>query len=124
MTKILVVDDEPQVRGLMKHMIEDKGYEVVEAENGTVANTLCAEGDIDLIVTDLVMPEKNGIDLILLAKQAYPNLPIVAISGGGGITGRYDYLEIAELVGAKRVIRKPFTQENLMSAISDVLCDA
>lgn len=123
MLKILVVDDEPSVRYMVKEMIEPVGYDVIEAANGVEASNICKEVPVDLIVTDIVMPDKNGIDLIMELKKEYPNIPVIAISGGGGITGRYDYLEIARLVGAKNILKKPFTMEEVCLLISNALED-
>ncbi len=121
MDSILIVDDELVVRNLLMAIVGSGHYEVLEASNGEEALEVCRIEVPDLVVTDLIMPEKNGIDLILTLKKEFPTLPIVAISGGGGITGRYDYLEIADLVGAKCVLKKPFTKAELLDAIAAVL---
>jgi CheY-like chemotaxis protein len=121
MVKILVVDDEPFVRDMMTAMIKPAGYDVVEAVNGAEAFNICKKEAVDLIITDIVMPEKNGIDLIMNVKKEYPDIPIIAVSGGGGITGRYDYLEIAKLVGANNILKKPFEIDELRSAVSNAI---
>ena len=121
MPKILVVDDEAPVREMVTAMIESVGYEVIEAENGLEAYDICKKIPVDLIVTDIVMPDKNGIDLIMTLKKEYPDLPVVAISGGGGITGRFDYLEIAKLVGAQNILKKPFSMGEIRSLIANAL---
>lgn len=121
MIRILVVDDEASVRKMVTNMIASVGYEVIEASSGAEAYDACKEASIDLIITDVVMPDKNGIDLIMEVKEEYPNLPVIAISGGGGITGRFDYLEIAKLVGAKIILKKPFTTTELRSAVDNIL---
>lgn len=121
MSRIIVVDDEPQVRKLLKAFIEAGNHEVTDVCGGAQALDACRSAEPDLVVTDLVMPEKNGIDLILSLKEEFPKLPIVAISGGGGIVGRYDYLDIADLMGANRVLKKPISKDELLSAISTVL---
>jgi len=120
-SKILVVDDELSVRNMVKDIIESDCHEVVVALNGLEALNMCANTTFDLIITDIVMPEKNGIDLIMEVRQKYPDIPVIAISGGGDITGRYDYLEIANLVGAKNIIKKPFTVNDIRSAVDSVL---
>lgn len=121
MIKILVVDDEASVRKMVTNTIASVGYEVIEASSGAEAYDACKETSIDLIITDVVMPDKNGIDLIMEVKKEYPDLPVIAISGGGGITGRFDYLEIAKLVGAKNILKKPFTTTELRSAVDNIL---
>ncbi len=104
-------------------MIEPAGYQVIGASNGAVAYDVCKEAPVDLIITDIVMPVRNGIDLIMDINKKYPHIPVIAISGGGGITGRYDYLEIAKLVGAKNVLRKPFGMTELRSLVDHILKD-
>lgn len=121
MMKVLVVDDELVVREMMMEMIKPAGYEVIEATNGKDAFEVCNNEHVDLIITDIVMPEKNGIDLIMNVKKEFPDIPVIAVSGGGGITGRYDYLEIAKLVGAKNIIRKPFETHELRTAVSEAI---
>ena len=119
--KILVVDDEQQVREMTSEMVSSFGFDVVSASTTEEAIKLCNDSSIDMILTDIVMPDRNGLDLIIEIKKLYPDTSILAMSGGGGITGRYDYLEIAKLVGAKNIIRKPFNLMDLKTAISDIL---
>lgn len=121
MQKILVVDDESPVRDMIRAMIEPAGYDVIEAGNGIQACDVCKETPVDLIITDIVMPGKNGIDLVMDVKKKYPDIPIIAISGGGGIVGRYDYLEIAKLVGADNILKKPFGMAELRSSVDNIL---
>lgn len=123
MVRILVVDDEPSVLEMVTAMIEPVGYDVIEAGNGAEACVICKEVPVDLIITDIIMPDKNGIDLIMEVKKEYPHIPVIAISGGGGITGRYDYLEIAKLVGANNILRKPFELQELRSVVSEAMKD-
>ena len=106
MANILVVDDEAPVRNLLSDVLEKEGYTVFTAETGVEASTIYNANNIDLIITDLVMPEKGGIDLIMELKKQDPGVKVIAISGGGGITGRFDYLPIAKLVGATEIIAK------------------
>ena len=121
MATVLIIDDESYVREMMRLMIEPLGYEVVEAENGAIASKFIQNTTPDLIITDIVMPEKNGIDVIMEVKKSSNPIPIIAISGGGGITGRFDYLEIAKLVGAENILKKPFAMEELRSLVENIL---
>ncbi|RDH85699.1 MAG: response regulator [endosymbiont of Galathealinum brachiosum] len=121
MKKILVVDDEAPVRKMLRSMFKNDNYEIVEADNGVTAKAMCLKGDIDLIITDIVMPEKHGVDLVMELKKEVPDLPIIAISGGGGVSGRFDYLEIANLMGADNILRKPFEAKDLRDIVHDVL---
>lgn len=121
MAKILIVDDELPIRCMLREMLEQDGHEVSEAENGVVAQRCVREASFDLLITDLVMPEKNGLNLILDIKKEWPDMRIVAISGGGGITGRFEYLPIAKLVGAASILEKPFRKEQLQSVVQSAL---
>ena len=121
MASILIVDDEDSVRNLVKEMLSKDKYTLYEARNGEEAVTQFNEHPVDLIITDLVMPDKSGIDLIMQLKNENAKVRIVAISGGGGITGRFDYLPIAKLLGAKAIIRKPFTMAELRQAVTTAL---
>ena len=113
MAKILIVDDEDSVRLMVKEMLRMSNHEVSEAKNGREAmEKFCAQ-PADLIITDLVMPDKSGIDLIMELKEKFPTARILAISGGGGITGRFDYLPIAQLLGADFILKKPFQMKEL-----------
>lgn len=121
MVRILVVDDEPSVCSMVAAMLEPDGYDMIAAGSGVEAVDACKEVPVDLIITDIVMPNKNGIDLIMQVKKEYPGIPVIAISGGGGIAGRFDYLEIAKLVGADNILKKPFELEELRSTVSNVI---
>ena len=121
MANILVVDDETPVRNLLNDVLEKEGYTVFTAETGVEASTIYNSNQIDLIITDLVMPEKGGIDLIMELKKQDPNIKVIAISGGGGITGRFDYLPIAKLVGASEIISKPFQVTEIRAQVAKML---
>lgn len=120
-TKILIVDDEAPVRKVLRNMLKDEADEIIEAADGVAAKKICLESNIDLIVTDIVMPEKHGIDLVIELKEELPDLPIIAISGGGGVTGRFDYLKIADLMGVDNILRKPFEADQLRLMVRKVL---
>ena len=119
MAKILIVDDEEHMRLVLREALERDNNEIIEAKDGMEASSLYQ--DVDLIITDLVMPEKNGLDLIMEIKEKRPDLPIMAISGGGGITGRFDYLPISKIVGAKAIYNKPFSLRELRDQVAVLL---
>ncbi len=121
MAKILIVDDEAHMRLLVSSMLKTDKYELLTAENGDAAVEMLQKENVDLLITDLVMPMKNGIDLIMELKHTHPKLKIIAMSGGGGINGRFDYLPIAKLIGAENILRKPFKREELSGAVMDLL---
>ncbi len=117
MKTILLVDDELSVREVLKEMLNNKNYQVETAASGKQALIKLDKCPVDLVVTDIVMADENGIDLIMKMKTDYPHIPVVAISGGGGIEGRFNYLEIAKLVGAKEILKKPFSAHELREAV-------
>lgn len=121
MANVMVVDDEVAVRNLIKEILSDSGHVIVEAANGEEACEIINGTSIDLVVTDLVMPEKSGLELIMDLAENYPDLPVIAISGGGGITGRFDYLPIAKLIGAKQIVNKPFKIDEIRKLVYDIL---
>ena len=120
MARILVIDDEELVRFSLRTALETEGYDVIEAENGKAAARPLDEYQFDLVITDIVMPEKEGIETIIDLKQTYPNLKIIAITGGG-INYYRDYLESASLFGADDVLQKPFPDEELLRSVKDCL---
>ena len=124
MAKILVVDDEQSIRIMLTHMLEQEGHEVIVAEDGEQGVNLYRDNLPDLVISDLVMPNKNGIDMILELKKEHPELRMLAISGGGGITGAFDYLPTAKLVGANSILKKPFGIQDLREALDDILDEA
>ena len=120
MKTILVVDDEQCIC----QMIEDalsREYKVACAKNGRAAQALMAEQQFDLVIADLVMPEMNGIDLLMSLHQTQPNQKLIAISGGGGINGRFDYLPVAQLISGCTTLRKPFSINDLRGMVKALL---
>ncbi len=121
MAKVLVVDDEDNMRFIIREMLEQDSHEVSEATSGAEAMVEFRRAPVALIITDLVMPDKNGLDLIMDIKQNFPDVNILAISGGGGVNGRFDYIPIAELIGASSVMRKPFKLTELREKVKSML---
>ncbi len=121
MATVLLVDDEVSVREMVSEVIRQCGHKVVTAGSVAEARGYFTSQKIDLVVTDLVMPEQSGIDLILEFKQIEPNVKVLAISGGGGITGRFDYLPIASLVGAGAILKKPFSINEFSKKLEELL---
>lgn len=121
MARILIIDDEVSIRGILREILEQENHEVVEASNGIEAAKKFKEYPFELIITDLVMPGKSGIELIIELQNVAPDIPILAISGGGGITGRFDYLQIAKLIGAKAIMTKPFKNDEVKQKVSSML---
>jgi CheY-like chemotaxis protein len=120
MAKILVIDDDPSIVTMLTKMLEKEGYEVDSASNGSEGLEKIEICPPDLLVTDIVMPEKEGIELIFTLRKRNPGLKIVAISGGG----RYNYegyLTSAKYLGASLVFQKPLVHKEFVQAISRLL---
>ncbi len=120
MKRILVIDDDFQVRALLKEILEQEGYEVADASNGAEGIRLYRDEPADLIITDIIMPEKEGIETIFELKRDFPDVKIIAISGGGRLSSK-DYLSIAEKCNVARTFSKPFNREELLEAICELL---
>lgn len=120
MSAILVIDDDASVREVVSEMLRLEGHEVTIAENGREATTMLAERDFDLVITDLIMPEKEGIETISEIRRTDSRIPIVAISGGGRL-GPGDYLETARYIGADATLAKPFARQELLTTIDALL---
>jgi len=120
MANILVVDDEELARFCVRDVLETAGHEVQEAENGVKALAAQKEQSFDLVVTDIIMPEKEGVETILEMRKLYPDIKIVAISGGGR-TRNMDFLKLAKQFGADRILAKPFSDDELMEQVDACL---
>ena len=117
MDRILLIDDEEFIREGLGKLLELKGYKVDTASNGKSALNIMKSIIPDLIITDIIMPDFDGIELILKVKQIYPDVKIIAISGGGRINAD-NHLAIASQLGADKVLIKPFSSDELILAIS------
>ena len=117
---ILVVDDEDEMRDTLERVLTAAGYRVVTASNGVEVASILAQVHVDLVMTDLLMPEKDGTEVIAELRKKHPNTPIVAMSGGGRMP-RGEYLKIARMFGAHSILEKPFTNEQLLSTIELLL---
>jgi DNA-binding response OmpR family regulator len=120
--RILVIDDDEQMRILLRQVMEWAGYEVMEAGNGREGMLKQKRQPADLVITDLIMPEQEGLETITSLKKEYPGIRIIAISGGGRI-GPDAYLPAARELGADRVFSKPFDVRQLASAVQELLND-
>ncbi len=123
MAHILVIDDEEMARFTVRDMLEAAGHEVTEAINGDDGVALQLVHAFDLIITDMIMPKKEGVETIIELKQANPDQKIIAISGGGR-TRNMDFLQMAEQFGADRILAKPFTEDELLESVDTCLSGA
>ncbi len=120
MARILVIDDEYELRSMLRRMLEHAGHEVSEAVNGAAGIEIYERDAPDLIITDIIMPEKEGVETIIALRRANPALPIIAISGGGRLDAT-DFLSMAKKLGARRTLTKPFLREQLLEAVGECL---
>jgi DNA-binding response OmpR family regulator len=120
MKKILVVDDDATVRELLRVILKKEGYEVSLAADGREAIRCFRRNPADLIITDIIMPEQEGLKTILDLRKQYKDVKIIAISGGGQY-GLGDYLDAASAFGADRTFAKPFDRVELIKAVGQLL---
>ena len=120
MPRILIIDDEDQIRKMLRQMLERAGYEVDDAPNGKEGIQRFRQQPADLIITDIIMQEKDGIETIMELRREHAKVKIIAISGGGRI-GADDYLSMAKGLGAMRTLKKPVERETLLKTIAELL---
>jgi CheY-like chemotaxis protein len=123
MRRILVIEDDAEVRSLYKRILEQAGHEVLEAPDGNVGIRLFKAHNPELIITDIIMPEKEGIETIMELRRDYPAVKIIAVSGGGQAAAGSMCLALAKRLGADRTLPKPFSRQDLLSVVADVLGD-
>jgi len=117
---ILIVDDDLQVRKMLRMTLEREGYAVCEAEDGAEALAVYNTQAVDLVITDIVMPEKEGIGLIMELRNQDAETKIIAISGGGRMDPE-TYLKWAGRLGVKHTFKKPVERQEMLSAVSELL---
>jgi len=118
--RVLVIDDEEMIRNEIMAVLTQAGYEVSGAVNGAEGLKILASQPIDLVITDILMPDKEGIETIIGIRKARPQSHIVAISGGGRMQNLYP-LGIAEKIGADATLAKPFEVEDLLQVVQKVV---
>ena len=122
MKTLLIVDDDAALRDVMRKVLEKAGYSVLTAANGTEGLDLLRSTQVAAVITDIIMPEMEGLETIRTMRVSWPNLPIVAISGGGR-PNRADFLRAAQAFGAKRTLHKPFRNDELLEAVRFAIGD-
>lgn len=115
--KILIIDDDENIREYVRFTLEDEGFEVFVADNGRTGLDIFTRESIDLIITDLIMPEKEGIETIQDIRKIDKNCGIIAMSG---VSNKDSYLSISSLLGAHAILHKPFKPKELMSVVNDI----
>ncbi len=120
MRNILIIDDDEQMRNLLCRAMEYAGFEVEAAADGRKGLRLFEENSYDLVITDLIMPEQEGMETITFLRKNHPGVKIIAISGGGRI-GPETYLPAALELGANAAFAKPFPIDELINKVKELL---
>lgn len=123
MARILVIDDDRMVRETLTTILAAAGHQVAVANEGQKGLKLFAEFQPHLVITDILMPEKEGVETIQDLRRLAPDLPIIAISGGGRI-GNSSFLRVAQRFGANRTFAKPFEPGEIVSAVNELVAKA
>ena len=120
MARILIIDDDEQSLALFEEILLREGHEVVTAHNGIEAEHRFRDGGADVVVTDILMPDRDGIETIIDLRRQSPQVKIIAVSGGGRL-GPTGYLETAALLGACRTFTKPVDRHDLVAAVGELI---
>ena len=120
MTRILVIDDDAEIRQVLRRILERADYEILEAADGNQGMHLIRTEGIDLVITDIIMPDKEGIETIRELQRDFPHIKIIAISGGGRINARH-ILDAARRFGVTHTLAKPFGPNELLEAIAELM---
>ncbi len=120
MKRVMIVDDEEQIRDVLMKILQRHGYQVVVAEHGRQAVSIFESNPVDLIITDITMPQMDGLETIRTILSNNPQVPIIAISGGGHRFPDY-FLPMAQQSGAKMVLKKPIRSQELVKAVESLI---
>jgi DNA-binding response OmpR family regulator len=123
MAKILVIDDDVMLRHTITKILRRGGYEVVTAEDGVRGMAAVRKEHPDLVITDIIMPEQEGIQTITQIRREARDTKIIAVSGGGRV-GNADFLSMAQKLGAHEILAKPFLPEDLLGRVRSCLGEA
>ena len=118
--KILVVDDEESIREMVRVILGEELYEFAEAGDGLTAQVHIKAHPVDLVITDIIMPDCDGIELVLALRSQRPDLKVIVLSGGGRMKAGH-YLNVARKLGATQVFEKPVDTEELRMAVKNCL---
>lgn len=121
MPSVLVVDDEDQIRQLIRETLEQAGYEVEEASNGKQGLERYRAKPADLVIMDILMPDQDGLESIMTLRREFPASRVIAITGGSDMIGILNFLDVAKMLGARRTLQKPFDMQTLLDAVQSEL---
>ncbi|HZS94734.1 MAG TPA: response regulator [Chloroflexota bacterium] len=116
MPSVLVVDDEDQIRSMIRRTLEEAGYEVHEARDGKEGLHQYRRCPTDLVIMDILMPDQDGLESIIALRREFPSAKIIAITGGSDMIGILNHLDVAQMLGARRTLHKPFDMQALLEA--------
>lgn len=119
MSRLLIIDDEPHFANMLREAFESQGYEVFVAHDGNEGIRRCREHSPDAVITDIVMPEKEGLEMIAEVRRDFPDMIIVAMTGVS--VGAEDYLKMARLQGAKLMYQKPFPIRKMVDEVRELI---
>jgi two-component system, chemotaxis family, chemotaxis protein CheY len=114
---ILVVDDEDQIRRLIRETLEQASYHVTEARNGKEALQQYRLAPADLVIMDILMPDQDGLETTVTLRREFPNVKIIAITGGSDMIGILNFLDVAKMLGAHSTLQKPFEMKTLLDTV-------
>ena len=120
MSRILIVDDDPDILQTLRRVLESQGHTVSEALDGKAALRYFAGDPADLVISDIYMPDMDGIEFLIRVREAFPEAKVLAMSGGGHLT-KERVLGAASMLGATGVLEKPFTIEDVLEAVKEAL---
>ncbi len=117
MPSVLVVDDEDQLRQLIREILEQAGYQVTEARDGKEALIQYRLAPADVVIMDILMPEQDGLETTSTLRREFPNVKIIAITGSSEMIGILSFLDVAKMLGAHRALQKPFEMQTLLDTV-------
>lgn len=117
MPSVLVVDDEDQLRQLIREILEQAGYQVTEARDGKEAVLQYRIAPADVVIMDILMPEQDGLETTSTLRREFPNVKIIAITGSSEMIGILSFLDVAKMLGAHRALQKPFEMQTLLDTV-------
>jgi len=118
MATILIIDDEKGIRSLLREVLENEGHQVIEASNGRKGMELYLKAPTDLVIMDILMPVKDGMEATWQLTHEFPDAKIIAMTAGRGDT---NFLDVVKLFGAHRALEKPFKMEDMLEAVHAAL---
>lgn len=118
MPSVLVIDDDDQIRRMIRETLEQAGYVVQEARGGEEGLKRYRASPTDVVLMDILMPDQDGLESILALRQEFPSARVIAMTGGSDMIGIMNFLDVAKMMGACRTIQKPFELHTLLAAVA------